>query len=107
MMAGGAVTSATRTTSRSAAVLGRSPALAIIGLFVWLGFTNRWMLVFAVGVLIGVPPRARSLRHRSVAGMKATQFFIGFGPACGASTGARPSTACACCRSAPSCGSSG
>jgi membrane-associated protease RseP (regulator of RpoE activity) len=60
---------------------GAIAGLAILGLFVWLGFTNRWMLLFAVGVLVSV--FLHELGHFVTArmtGMKATQFFIGFGP---------------------------
>lgn len=82
VMAGGSVT------ERSAAdePFGGGPSgafagLAIIGLFVWLGFTNTWMLVFALGILVSV--FLHELGHFLTArmtGMKATQFFIGFGP---------------------------
>ena len=60
---------------------GAIAGLAIIGLFVWLGLTSRWMLLFAVGVLVSV--FLHELGHFMTArltGMKATQFFIGFGP---------------------------
>jgi membrane-associated protease RseP (regulator of RpoE activity) len=60
---------------------GALAGLAILGLFVWLGFTSRWMLLFAVGVLVSV--FLHELGHYVTArmtGMKATQFFIGFGP---------------------------
>ena len=60
---------------------GALAGLAIVGLFVWLGFTNRWMLVFALGILVSV--FLHELGHFATArltGMKATQFFIGFGP---------------------------
>ena len=54
---------------------------AILGLLVWLGFTNPWMFVFAVGILISV--FLHELGHFITArwtGMKATQFFLGIGP---------------------------
>ena len=60
---------------------GALAGLAIVGLFVWLGVTNRWMLVFALGILVSV--FLHELGHFLTArltGMKATQFFIGFGP---------------------------
>jgi membrane-associated protease RseP (regulator of RpoE activity) len=53
----------------------------ILGLLVWLGFTNPWMFVFAVGILISV--FLHELGHFITArwtGMKATQFFLGIGP---------------------------
>jgi membrane-associated protease RseP (regulator of RpoE activity) len=60
---------------------GAIAGLAILGLFVWLGFTSRWMLFFALGILVSV--FLHELGHFLTArltGMKATQFFIGFGP---------------------------
>jgi membrane-associated protease RseP (regulator of RpoE activity) len=54
---------------------------SIVALFVWLGFVNVWYLVFAVGVLISI--FLHEIGHFVTArwtGMKATQFFIGFGP---------------------------
>jgi membrane-associated protease RseP (regulator of RpoE activity) len=60
---------------------GGLAGLAIIGLFLWLGFSNGWMLVFALGILVSV--FLHELGHFITArltGMKATQFFIGFGP---------------------------
>ena len=60
---------------------GAIAGLAIIGLFVWLGLTSRWMLLFTLGILVSV--FLHELGHFVTArltGMKATQFFIGFGP---------------------------
>lgn len=54
---------------------------ALVGLLVWLAFANIWWFVFVVGVLISV--FLHELGHFVTArwtGMKATQFFIGFGP---------------------------
>jgi membrane-associated protease RseP (regulator of RpoE activity) len=54
---------------------------AIIGLLVWLAAVNVWWFVFVVGVLIAV--FMHELGHFATArwtGMRATQFFIGFGP---------------------------
>lgn len=54
---------------------------AIVLLFVWLGLMNGWWLVFALGVLISI--FLHEVGHFVTArwtGMKATQFFIGFGP---------------------------
>lgn len=53
----------------------------IIALLAWLGFTNIWWFAFVVGVLIAI--FMHELGHFVTArwtGMKATQFFIGFGP---------------------------
>jgi membrane-associated protease RseP (regulator of RpoE activity) len=54
---------------------------AIIGLLVWLAAVNIWWFVFVAGVLIAV--FMHELGHFITArwtGMRATQFFIGFGP---------------------------
>ena len=56
-------------------------ALVIVALFAWLATVSLWMFLFAVGVLISV--FLHELGHFSTArltGMKATQFFVGFGP---------------------------
>ena len=53
----------------------------VVGLFVVLGMFNIWWLVFALGLLISIV--LHELGHFSTArltGMKATQFFVGFGP---------------------------
>lgn len=77
MVAGGAV-------GESDTVSGAQGALGIaviVGLLVWLGIANVWMLLFVLGVLVSV------LLHEfghfitaKWAGMKVTQFFMGFGP---------------------------
>jgi membrane-associated protease RseP (regulator of RpoE activity) len=54
---------------------------AIVALFAWLGIMNGWWLVFAIGVLVSI--LLHEVGHFVTArwtGMKATQFFIGFGP---------------------------
>jgi len=54
---------------------------AIAGLFVWLGFVNIWIFVFVVGLVISI--FLHELGHFVTAkwtGMKATQFFLFFGP---------------------------
>jgi membrane-associated protease RseP (regulator of RpoE activity) len=54
---------------------------AIAGLLIWLAVLNIWWFVFVVGVLIAI--FLHELGHFATArwtGMKATQFFIGFGP---------------------------
>jgi membrane-associated protease RseP (regulator of RpoE activity) len=82
MMAGGAVTQRDPADEPfGGGSAGALAGLAIIGLFVWLGVTNRWMLFFALGILVSV--FLHELGHFLTArltGMKATQFFIGFGP---------------------------
>ncbi len=78
MAAGGAIDDpqnpeATRT--------GKFTGLVIFGLLVYLGMRNPWTLVFVVGLLVSV--FLHEVGHFSTArltGMKATQFFMGFGP---------------------------
>jgi len=55
--------------------------VAIAGLFVWLALVNIWWFTFVVGVVIAV--FLHELGHFATAkwtGMKATQFFLFFGP---------------------------
>ena len=82
VMAGGAVTERDPAEEPfGGGSTGAIAGLGIIGLFVWLGLTSRWMLLFAVGILVSV--FLHELGHFVTArmtGMKATQFFIGFGP---------------------------
>jgi membrane-associated protease RseP (regulator of RpoE activity) len=87
VMAGGSVTErdddadrdgegapASRATSILAGVL-------VLGLFVWLAFVNVWMFVFAVGIVISVfLHETGHFVTARMTGMKATQFFLGFGP---------------------------
>ena len=54
---------------------------AVVGLFVLLALANVWWFVFAMGILVAI--FLHELGHYLTArwtGMKATQFFIGFGP---------------------------
>lgn len=53
----------------------------IIALLAWIGFNNLWTLVFVVGLIVSV--FLHEVGHFSTArltGMKATQFYMGFGP---------------------------
>ncbi len=55
--------------------------LIVLGLFAWLAFTNIWMFVFAVGIIISVfLHETGHFVTARLTGMKATQFFLGFGP---------------------------
>ena len=80
-MAGGAVDEpgADRKSPRqSVAVLS---GIAIVALLIWLGMSNKWSLLLVVGLLISV--FLHELGHFATAGwagMKRTQFFMGFGP---------------------------
>ena len=60
---------------------GGARVAVLVALFAVLGFFSVWWLVFAVGLLVSV--FLHELGHFATArwtGMKATQFFIGFGP---------------------------
>ncbi len=80
MMAGGAVgeTPVDQGPKRSVAL---TSGLVILALLVWLGVTNVWSLVLVVGLLVSV--FLHEVGHfvtAGWAGMKRTQFFMGFGP---------------------------
>ena len=78
MAAGGAVDEVENPqATRSGKLLG----VVILALLVFLGVRSPWTLVFVVGLLISV--FLHEVGHFSTArltGMKATQFFMGFGP---------------------------
>jgi membrane-associated protease RseP (regulator of RpoE activity) len=60
---------------------GKLVGVVIVALLVFLGIRNPWTLVFVIGLLISV--FLHEVGHFSTArltGMKATQFFMGFGP---------------------------
>ena len=60
---------------------GRTSGIVVAALFVWLGFSNPWILVFVIGLLISI--FLHELGHYVTAkktGMKVTQFYMGFGP---------------------------
>lgn len=84
VMAGGSVAESGddhREEPAGGGVEGALGGLAIVGLLVWLGLTNGWMLLFVVAILVSV--FLHELGHFVTArmtGMKVTQFFIGFGP---------------------------
>lgn len=78
MAAGGAVD---ETVDPQATRSGAATGLIMLGLLVWLAFANTWTFVFVVGLLVSV--FLHEVGHFSTArltGMKATQFFMGFGP---------------------------
>ena len=75
---GGGVEESPDAPSTSRAVLS---ALVIGALLVWLGLKNVWTLVFVAGLLVSI--FLHEVGHFVTArrtGMKATQFFMGFGP---------------------------
>lgn len=83
MMAGGAVNDGTQSANQGRS---RSPkaiisGTLIAGLLVWLGMSNIWSLILVVGLLISI--FLHEVGHfvtAGWAGMKRTQFFMGFGP---------------------------
>jgi membrane-associated protease RseP (regulator of RpoE activity) len=81
MMAGGAVDDPEadpKAPRQSVAVLS---GIAVVALLIWLGMSNKWSLVLVAGLLISV--FLHELGHFATAGwagMKRTQFFMGFGP---------------------------
>lgn len=78
MMAGGATGDAPPTPKRSTALVSGA---AIVALLVWLAITNIWSFVLVIGLLVSV--FLHEVGHfvtAGWAGMKRTQFFMGFGP---------------------------
>ena len=78
IVVGGGVEEETNKPSTSRAILS---AVVIGALLVWLGLKNVWTLVFVVGLLASI--FLHEVGHFVTArrtGMKATQFFMGFGP---------------------------
>jgi membrane-associated protease RseP (regulator of RpoE activity) len=81
VMAGGSVTEAPSEVDPPATLGGRLTGIAILGLLVALAFVNPWMFIFVVGIIVSV--FLHETGHYVTArltGMKATQFFLGFGP---------------------------
>lgn len=78
MAAGGAVESPDNPEVSSS---GRLTGVVMVALLVWLAYSNIWTFAFVVGLLVSV--FLHEVGHFSTArwtGMKATQFFMGFGP---------------------------
>jgi membrane-associated protease RseP (regulator of RpoE activity) len=81
MMAGGAVDepgAGPKSPRQSVAVIS---GITVLALLIWLGMSNKWSLVLVAGLLISV--FLHELGHFATAGwagMKRTQFFMGFGP---------------------------
>ena len=84
VMAGGTVTERPTSTDGEPIGGGVNGALAGIGilaLLAWLAVANQWMFLFVVGVLVSVfLHETGHFVTARLTGMKATQFFIGFGP---------------------------
>ena len=82
MMAGGAVNDDPNGgPSQHSRLKGALSGLAVLALLIWLGISNVWSLVLVVGLLLSV--FLHELGHFKTAGwagMKRTQFFMGFGP---------------------------
>ncbi len=80
VMAGGSVTEEP-VDEPAAGWTGALAGVVILGLMVWLAVTNLWMFVFAVGILVSVfLHETGHFVTARMTGMKATQFFLGFGP---------------------------
>ena len=84
-MAGGSVTERDDESDGDGAPASRATSiltgLIVLGLFAWLAFVNIWMFVFAVGIVISVfLHETGHFVTARMTGMKATQFFLGFGP---------------------------
>ncbi|MET0580056.1 MAG: site-2 protease family protein, partial [Ilumatobacteraceae bacterium] len=55
--------------------------IVIVGLLAWLAVTNGWMFIFVLGILVSVfLHETGHFVTARMTGMKATQFFLGFGP---------------------------
>jgi membrane-associated protease RseP (regulator of RpoE activity) len=81
-MAGGSVTERPEGAEPfGGGVNGAVGGLAIVGLLVWLAVSNHWMFLFVVGILVSVfLHETGHFVTARLTGMKATQFFLGFGP---------------------------
>ena len=80
-MAGGSVTETPTEEDPPATLAGRLVGLGILGLLVWLAFVNTWMFVFVIGIIVSVfLHETGHFVTARMTGMKATQFFLGFGP---------------------------
>lgn len=80
MMAGGA-TEERPEGSRSPRTTAIVSGLVILGLLIWLGVSNAWSLLLVFGLLVSI--FLHEVGHfvtAGWAGMKRTQFFMGFGP---------------------------
>ncbi len=61
--------------------VGVVSGLVIVALLAWLAVVNIWMFVFAMGILVSVfLHETGHFVTARMTGMKATQFFLGFGP---------------------------
>ena len=81
VMAGGSVTETPTEEDPPATLAGRLVGLGILGLLVWLAFVNTWMFVFVIGIIVSVfLHETGHFVTARMTGMKATQFFLGFGP---------------------------
>lgn len=60
---------------------GRIAGLVILALLAWLAVANAWAFVFVIGLLVSVfLHETGHFVTARLTGMKATQFFLGFGP---------------------------
>ena len=81
VMAGGSVTEQPDGEQVGGGWQGAVGGIVILGLLAWLAVANAWMFVFAIGILISVfLHETGHFVTARMTGMKATQFFLGFGP---------------------------
>lgn len=83
MMAGGAVNDSGEDPEKARSLRTRAivSGVVVTGLLVWLGVSNVWSLVLVIGLLVSI--FLHEVGHfvtAGWAGMKRTQFFMGFGP---------------------------
>jgi membrane-associated protease RseP (regulator of RpoE activity) len=85
VMAGGSVTEREDSGEGEGAPASRVTSIVagvvVLALLVWLAVVNIWMFVFAVGIILSVfLHETGHFVTARLTGMKATQFFLGFGP---------------------------
>ncbi len=85
VMAGGSVTERNDDEPGEGAPASRTTSivtgLIVLALLGWLAYINIWMFVFAIGIVISVfLHETGHFVTARLTGMKATQFFLGFGP---------------------------
>ena len=83
VMAGGSVTEkpVSGDDEPAAGPIGAVIGFVFLGLLLWLAVVNMWMFVFVLGILISVfLHETGHFVTARMTGMKATQFFLGFGP---------------------------
>jgi membrane-associated protease RseP (regulator of RpoE activity) len=85
VMAGGSVTERAEPDGEEGAPASRATSIItgviVLALLGWLAYVNIWMFVFAMGIVVSVfLHETGHFVTARMTGMKATQFFLGFGP---------------------------